>query len=100
MQEGHIPKYTWHFILSYETVLGPRSCTNKIYHWFIFAFLSILATKRHTTLFLTRGITRQLTIPDILVVNWFVAGGPNPLAVLALMVKEYVVPGYRPKNRK
>ena len=39
-------------------------------------------------------------IPDIFVVNWFVAGGPNPFAVLALMVKEYVVPGYRPKNRK
>lgn len=28
------------------------------------------------------------TVPEILVVNWFVAGGPNPLAVLARMVKE------------
>lgn len=27
-------------------------------------------------------------VPDILVVNWFVIGGPKPLAVLALMVKE------------
>jgi hypothetical protein len=47
-----------------------------------------------------QGITHQCMIPDIFVVNWFVAGGPNPFAVLALMVKEYVVPGYRPKNRK
>lgn len=28
-----------------------------------------------------------------------VTGGPKPLAVLALMVKEYVVPGYRPTKR-
>lgn len=51
-------------------------------------------------LLLTKGITQECIIPDILVVNWFVAGGPKPLAVLARMVKEYVVPGYSPKNRK
>ena len=51
-------------------------------------------------LLLIKDNAHESMIPDILVVNWFVAGGPKPLAVLARMVKEYVVPGYSPKNRK
>lgn len=38
-------------------------------------------------------------VPEILVAIRVVMGGPKPLTVLALMVNEYVVPGYNPTKR-